>query len=141
MNALRIAMLITASSLALTGCKTIGLAKPFTSCTADCTVGIDLPASNGMPQQPNATIRVKPGVNVEFDVSGGGGQAWIVFTGDTPFVDNAGNPVYTTRSGAANALKVRSDGRSCTKVPGCKYLVFDPNDAKRPVLDPYIIIY
>ncbi len=133
--------LMAIGGLQLSGCA--ALTPGFDRCSNPCVVPIDLPANPGRPPElPNPTVTVAESAVVQFTTTD---KVFVIFPEDTPFVSSPGGdlvywfPVHNTE---AKDLLVRADSDTvCSEATkGCKYMVVDANNEKRPVLDPYIII-
>lgn len=132
-----IAAAVTAIVLTISGC---AMFMPgLVDCPSSCSVDISFPADvKDPPRTPDPYVRVKAGQQVEFRSAQ---EALVVFTGDTPFVDSSGDPLYWFKVSTSATVSVRNDRTGiCVGGPGCKYMVIDGNNAGRPVLDPYFII-
>lgn len=121
------------------------LAQPEdANCPPACTIDITVPDDVSQPPAAHpVTLTTGPGEFVNFEASG---SAFIIFSeGGTPFVDNAGRPIYQFNVNrlSGRSMQIRSDSNPCQverNGVGCKYMVVDPNNRERPPLDPFIVI-
>jgi hypothetical protein len=108
-------------------------------CPPQCGVRIDVPRMGRQaPSSAPETLEVDIGQSVSFSTNV---LSRVIFTGDTPFVDERGNPVYQflVDDSVETRLRVAEDGK-CSVEPGCKYMIIDATNPGRPARDPYIIV-
>ncbi|MEE4638231.1 MAG: hypothetical protein V2J42_05795 [Wenzhouxiangella sp.] len=108
-------------------------------CPPQCGVRIDVPRMGRQaPSSVPETLEVEIGQSVSFSTNV---LSRVIFTGETPFVDERGNPVFQflVDDSVETRLKVTEDGK-CSVEPGCKYIIIDATNPGRPARDPYIII-
>jgi len=109
------------------------------ACPPLCGVRIEVPQNRRQePGSAPETLEVKVGETVRFATNV---RSRVIFTGQTPFIDERGNPIFQFEvdDSAETALRV-ADDNACTEEPGCKYIIIDSTNPGRPARDPYIIV-